>query len=282
MKAKQALLALLALTSTRSGTIIAQALPTTQPAYLTIVREEVKLGRDAEHTRIEAGWPAAFAKAKSPSSYLALASLTGQDEVWFTIPFASNAAVAEELKRQDADPVLSAELARLARADAEVLTGHTVVQAVARPDLTIGAFPVVAKQRFWQITTFRVKPGHRADFEAAAKVYGAAAQRAEPKTSYRVYELIAGAPGLCFFVFSSLESYAQFDDLRAAADKTAQGFTAEERAALDKFSSEGLLSSETNRFRLDPAMSYVSAETRAQDPAFWMPKKQVARATTQP
>src|SRR2546430_8630961 len=44
---------------------------------------------------------AAFAKAKSPSSYLALASLTGPDEVWFTIPFASNAAVAEEFKRQE-------------------------------------------------------------------------------------------------------------------------------------------------------------------------------------
>ena len=282
MKVRLSLLPLLTLASLRVGTLAAQALPTTQPAYLTIVREEVKLGRGVEHTRIEAGWPAAFAKAKSPSSYLALASLTGPDEVWFTIPFASNAAVAEEFKRQDADPVLSAELARLARADAEVLTGHTVVQAVARPDLTIGAFPDVAKQRFWQITTFRVKPGHRADFEAAAKAYGVAAQRAEPKTSYRMYELIAGAPGLTFFVFSSVESYAQFDDLRAAGDKTAQGFTAEERATLQKFSTEGLVSSETNRFRLDPAMSYVSRETRAQDPAFWMPKKQVARATTQP
>ena len=282
MKVRLPLLPLLTLASLRVGTLAAQALPTTQPAYLTIVREEVKLGRGAEHTRIEAGWPAAFAKAKAPSSYLALASLTGPDEVWFTIPFASNAAVAEEFKRQDADPVLSAELARLARADAEVLTGHTVVQAVARPDLTIGAFPDVAKQRFWQITTFRVKPGHRADFEAAAKAYGVAAQRAEPKTSYRMYELIAGAPGLTFFVFSSLESYGQFDDLKAAGDKTAQGFTAEERAALQKFSAEGLVSSETNRFRLDPAMSYVSRETRAQDPAFWMPKKQVARATTQP
>src|SRR5213594_1688693 len=220
---------LLALVSSGVGTASAQALPTTQPAYLTIVHEEVKLGRGAEHTRIEAGWPAAFAKAKSPSSYLALVSLTGRDEVWFTIPFASNAAVAEELKRQDADPVLSAELARLARADAEVLTGHTVVQAVARPDLTTGAFPDVAKQRFWQITTFHVRPGHRPDFEAAAKAYGAAAQRTEPKTSYRVYEMIAGAPGPTFFVFSSLESYAQFDELRAAADKTAQGFTVEER-----------------------------------------------------
>jgi len=109
-----------------------------------------------------------------------------------------------------------------------------------------------------------------------------ASQRAEPKTSYRVYELIAGAPGPIFFVFSSVESYAHFDDMRAAHDKTAQGFTAEERATLQKFSAEGLLSEETHRFRLDPAMSYVSQETRAQDPAFWMPKKQVARATTQP
>src|SRR5256884_644893 len=141
----------------------------------------MNLERGAEHTRIEAGWPAAFTRAKSPSSYLALVSLTGRDEVWFTIPFASNAAVAEEFKRQDADPVLSAELARLARADAEVLTGHTVVQAVARPDLTTGAFPDVAKQRFWQITTLRVKPGHRPEFEAAATANGASAQRAGPK-----------------------------------------------------------------------------------------------------
>jgi len=282
MNPKLSLPVLLALASSGTGTAVAQALPTTQPAYLTIVREEVKLGRGAEHTRIEAGWPAAFTRAKSPSSYLALVSLTGRDEVWFTIPFASNAAVAEELKRQDADPVLSAELARLARADADVLTGHTVVQAVARPDLTTGAFPDVAKQRFWQIRTFHVRPGHRADFEAAAKVYGSAAQRAGTKTSYRVYELIAGAPAPIFFAFSSVESYANFDDLKAAGDKTAQGLTAEEHAALQKFSAEGLLSSETHRFRLDPAMSYVSPETRAQDPAFWMPKKQVARATTQP
>ena len=34
-------------------------LPTSQPGLLTIIREEVKLGRSAEHERIEAGWPAA-------------------------------------------------------------------------------------------------------------------------------------------------------------------------------------------------------------------------------
>src|SRR2546430_12783843 len=106
--------------------------------------------------------------------------------------------------------------------------------------------------------------------------------RRPPRSTLFPYTTLFRSPGPIFFVFSSVESYAHFDDMRAAHDKTAQGFTAEERATLQKFSAEGLLSEETHRFRLDPAMSYVSQETRAQDPAFRMPKKHVARATTQP
>jgi hypothetical protein len=55
---------------------------------------------------------------------------------------------------------------------------------------------------------------------------------------------------------------------------------AEEGAALEKFSKEGLLNVETNRFRLDPVQSYVSKEVRASDPAFWMPRRATPRATT--
>ncbi len=56
---------------------LAQGLPKSQPKLLTIVREEVKVGRAAEHARHEAGWPAAYEKAKSPDYYLALSSITG-------------------------------------------------------------------------------------------------------------------------------------------------------------------------------------------------------------
>ena len=51
-----------------------------------------------------------------------------------------------------------------------------------------------------------------------------------------------------------------------------QGPTFEERTTLNKFSAEATLSTITNRFRLDPAQSYVNPETRQKDPAFWMPK----------
>src|SRR3989441_12647696 len=127
-----------------------QALPTSQPALITIYREQVKLGRGTEHARIEAGWPAAFAKAKSPNYYLAMTSLTGASEAWFIIPYASNAVAAAEMKLEESDTTLAAELQRLSRADAEVLTNAQSIQAVARPDLSYGAFPSLAKQRFWE------------------------------------------------------------------------------------------------------------------------------------
>ena len=47
------------------STAPAQGLPKTQPKLLTITREEVKIGRNEEHSKHEAGWPAAYEKAKS-------------------------------------------------------------------------------------------------------------------------------------------------------------------------------------------------------------------------
>ncbi len=101
---------------------LAQALPTSQPNMITIVREEVKLGRDADHAKVEAGWPAAYAKANSPDYYLAMTSMTGAPEAWYITAYASHAAIGDSLKREDSDAVLTAELARLRRADADVIS----------------------------------------------------------------------------------------------------------------------------------------------------------------
>src|SRR2546422_2088539 len=132
MNPKLSLFALPALLVTGVGTALAQALPTSQPALIQIFREQVKLGRAAEHARIEAGWPAAFAKAKSPNHYLAMTSLTGASEAWFIVPYASNAVAADEMKLEESDTTLAAELQRLSRADAEVLNDSRSIQAVAR------------------------------------------------------------------------------------------------------------------------------------------------------
>ena len=261
---------------------IAQTLPTSQPNMITIVREEVKLGRDADHAKLEAGWPAAYQKAKSPDYYLAMTSMTGAPEAWYVTPYASHAAIGDTFKREDGDAVLTAELTRLRRADADLISSVRVLQARARTDLSYGAYPDLAKQRFFEVTWFRVRPGHEQQFEAAGKAYGAATKRAAGNSAYRVYEVVAGVPGPTYLIISSFAAYGEFDQLMTDGDKIMKGLNTEEGMALQKFMLEGVVNVETQRFRVDPVQSYVPKETRAQDPAFWMPKKAApAKTTTQ-
>jgi hypothetical protein len=250
------------------GAAIAQTLPTTQPSMLLIVIEDIKIGHGAEHMMTESGWPAAYERAKSPDSYLALASMTGSPQVWFVSPYDSNRAMGDSFKRDDEDPVLSAELSRLSRLDAEHLTGLSFLHAVARPDLSKGAFPDVGQHRFWEISVFRGEPGSGAAFEGAAKAYGAAAGRAAPDTAYRIYEVIAGMPSPTYLIFGSVPSFADFDKTMADDMATFKAMTAEERAAIEK-ATTAMEKIETQRFRLSPEMSYVPVEVRAQDPEFW-------------
>jgi hypothetical protein len=254
-----------------AATALAQGLPKTQPKLLTVIREEVKIGRNEEHSKHESGWPAAFDKAKSTDYYIAMTSMTGPNEAWYVIPSESHAAFGESMKRQDKDPVLSAELARLALADAQYINGARTIQAVANPELSVGDFQDVSKVRFLEISVVRVHMGHETQFEDAAKAYAAARKRAELKAGYRVYRVIAGMPTPAYLVFASAEDYGEFDQKLAAGMATYKEANSEEKSAL-KVGGEAIISWEANRFRVDPRQSYVPKETRESDPEFWMPK----------
>ena len=266
-----------ALLCASAATALAQTLPTSQPNILQIYREEVMVGHSADHAKVEAGWPVAFEKAKSPFSYIALVSLTGPAEAWFVIPYQSHQAMADAMKAES-EPALAASLERLSKADAEHIASTRSILAMGRKDLSYGAYPETAKQRFYEVTIFRVRPGHERGFEAAAKAYGSAAGRGAPGTSYRVYEVLAGMPSPTYIVFSSVTSFGAFDKMMADGEAMMKAATEEERNILQKFSAEDLINSENIRLRLDPVMSYVPKEVRAQDPAFWLPRPAVAPA----
>jgi hypothetical protein len=245
----------------------AQDLPKTQPKFLTIIREEVKVGRNADHARHEAGWPAAFEKAKSPDYYLALTSVTGPNEACYLIPSESSAAIGERMKREAADPVLSAELERLAAGDAEFVHSVRSAQAVARPDWNVGSFPDLAKVRFLLITRFQVAPGQWLRFDALAKAYRAARERVDSKIGYRLYEVLHGLPAQTFMAVTSVESYGEFDTSLAEHWAAIQKATPEEAALFAK--QDMIVHQEAAVFRVDPKQSYVSNKVRATDPEFW-------------
>jgi hypothetical protein len=253
--------------------VLAQGLPTTQPPFLRVIREDVKPGRSAEHARHEMGWPAAFEKAGSTDYYLAMESLTN-NEAWYVIPSASFAAMGEAMARERG-PALAAEMDRLSKLDGDMLNGARTVWLRARPELSHGAYPDLGKQRFWEVTIFRMRPGGEPAFANVAKAYNDSAAKAGVSPVYRVYEVMAGMPAPTFFIFSSVASFAEFDKRFADGQATMQAWTDAE--AGKKFD-ESLVNSESFRLRLSPEMSYVSKEVRAADADFWMPKKAMAAA----
>jgi hypothetical protein len=245
---------------------LAQTMPTSQPDVVGIQIEEIKVGHGEDHRITESLWPAALARAKSAFPDIALSSMSGKPEVWFVAPFESHAKVAESM--EEGGQALADELSRIAKVDSEHLSGFRSLHLAARKDLSHGPFPETAKQRFYEITTFQLRPGGEAAFEAAAKAYGAAAGRAAPGVSYRVYQVMAGMSSPTYLVFSSTTSFAEFDKMLADGMATMKAMTPQEQEAIQKSDAQSI-TIETNRYRLDPDMSYVPQSVRDQDPKFW-------------
>jgi hypothetical protein len=256
-------------------------LPTSQPPVLQIFREEVKFGHDADHEAVEAGWPAVFAKAKSPTTYVALTSITGPTEAWFLEPYGSWKAVGDERNANNANTALSAELQRLQRADAMHVSTSRALHLIGRPDLSAGTFPSVASVRFYEIEWFRVRPGHEQEFEQVAKTFRAAYSKAAPQSSYRIYQLVAGGPGPAYLLFQSYGTLADLDKAQALGQTVMAALSADDQHAVQKFETEGMINSETQRFAVNGPMSYVDQATISQDPSFWRPKKPAVKKEAQ-
>jgi len=243
-------------------------LPTSQPGRLVIIREQLKPGVGAAHTRNEAGWPAAFAKAGSKDYYLGISSMTGPLEAWFLVPFASYAAEAASMKQMSGDPVLSAELDRLSMADGEFLTGITTIQAMARPDLTLGTFPDIGKVRYFEIMLFSVSQGHEGEMDKIMKTYAGVRKRVSPDAAYRVYMVVAGMPDPTYIVMQSVGDYADFDRTSAEHAKVFEAATPEELKIFEEWG-HVVEKSVINKFSVDAKMSYVPQAVRDSDPDFW-------------
>jgi hypothetical protein len=255
-----------------AASTFAQTMPTAQPKFIHVYRESLKPGRAADHAKWEAGWPVAFEKAGAKTVYLALSTLTGPQEVWFIAPFASQAAFGESLAAESS-PALAPELERLSKGDGEFLSEVSAFEAMARPELSQGQFPDMSGVRFYEVMSLRVKIGYEGEWNAAMEAYKAAAAKASPDASWRTYQAVAGAPGGTYFIMSSHSSFADFDKLEARNPGIWQAIPAEQLSAMGKFFKEGVVSIVTQRFKVEPSMSYVDAATKAKDPAFWGAKK---------
>jgi hypothetical protein len=263
-----------------TSSLLAQtpAAPGGPPKVLQIFREEVKPGKSVAHEKWETGWPRAFAKANWPTRYLAITSLTGPSEAWFLTGHESFAAWEKDRQNLDKATALKAEDDRLSAGDGEFLSAHRSIVAAFREDLSNKPNITLGKMRYFRIVTYRVRPGHDADFTDAVKIVREAYEKAKVDLPWAVYQIVSGMPGPTFLVLVPMKSLEEIDAAQARS-KTIQEAEGEENGKkLQKLASDGYLNTESNIYAFSPKMSYVAPEVASADPDFWTPKSAAAPA----
>ncbi|MCC6318776.1 MAG: hypothetical protein IT361_13930 [Gemmatimonadaceae bacterium] len=275
---RHASLVLAGLCLTGSTVLLAQARPApSRPQEMTIIIEVEKVGHQSAHARLEADWSAANSRAGYAGQYLGIVRNTGTRELWWLSGFGSN----EERARNAMDnstPRLNAVAERFEALDAAHTDAVRTVIATLRPDLSSGEPADITKARMIEVTRWRIRSGHDAAFAEAAKRYFGIAARAGVQFQTAFYEVSAGEPAGTYIGLTAIQSAAHFDRAQADAAKVYAAFSAEDNTELTRFLREGVMSTETHRFQIDPNISVLPDAWIATDPGFWTPSwKKVAR-----
>jgi hypothetical protein len=253
-----------------ASTLAAQAMA--PPPYLQIFQEQIKVGRAGAHSTIESGWPRAFAKAKIPNHYIAMTTIYGPPEAWFSGGARSIAEIEQQNQAIEKAPGLNRELDRLSQADAANLSGYRAVLARYHPELSNGPDINPAEMRVWEVLIFTIRPGGEGSFAEAAKLYRSTVESAKATMPWATYEVMSGMPGPTFLVFVPHKTLAEIDPATGPMAAIEKSMTQE---TMKKFGdlAQGYSSVENRIFAVSPEMSYPRPEWVGQDPAFWAPKR---------
>jgi len=243
------------------------------PKVLTVFREVLKPGKAGMvHEKSESAFVQAFTKAKWPTHYLAVTSLSGKPRALFFVGYDSFAALEKDNQATEKNAALSAALDRASMADGELLSEAEGLTLVYRPDQSLRADSLqIAHMRYFDITVFHVKPGHEKDWDEAVKLVTPAYEKM-PEAHWATFEAAYGAPSGTYAIFTPMKSLDEVDKAYAR-DKdfmAAMGEAGMKR--LSELSAAAIASSESNLFQFAPKMSYVSDDWVKADPDFWKPK----------
>jgi hypothetical protein len=266
------------------GTAGAQEMPG-PPKVLVIQREVLKPGRaGATHLKTESAFVQAMTAAKWPTHYFALESQSGVSRALFLIGYPSFAAWEKDNADTAKNATLSAAFDRAALADGEQLTEYSSGVFLYNEEGSLRANVDIAHMRYFEISQFRVRPGHEKDWNELVKMYKSGYDKAVPNGHWALFQSMYGMEnGGLYLVFNPMKSLAEVDESMGDSKKFEAAMGEAGMKRLSELSAACIESSQTNLFQFNPKMSYPAEEWIKADPGFWAPKMAMAaKKTTTP
>lgn len=237
------------------------------PDILQIYRDPVKPGKMPEYTKIEGEAAQACSRANT-WPYLTLQAVTGPEEVWFISGFESYAAMEKSAEPFARNGVLSAELAHIMEAKANLVSDPRTVFLRYRDDLSHNHGLVRPQTRFFTVTVVRVQQGHEREYEDSQRLLKGVRERAAAADNRAVYQVVSGMPQNIYVTFSPQHSFREAGetlDGLVDLDDLDDGVRGRVRDLL----ATSVASTETFIFAISPPMSNPAGEWIADDPEFW-------------
>jgi len=245
---------------------------TPPPKVLLVMREFIKPGRGgAVHEKAESAFVQAFARAKWPTHYFAASAMTGKPRVLFLVGFDSFEAWEKDNQATQKNAALSAALDRAAAADGENLDGYDTSVLVYNEEQSLRAPVDIAHMRYFEIYLYRLRPGHRHEWDELAKLVKTGYEKVEG-VHWATYEADYGQEGTTLVIFVPLKSASEIDKGFTDDKQFATNLGEDGLKKLGELEAASVEFSQRNLFQFTPSMSYPRDEWIKADPDFWKPK----------
>jgi hypothetical protein len=258
-----------------SCTVAAQDKPQASssiPKVLGITREYTKPGKAGMvHDKAESAFVQAMARAKWPTHYIGMTSLSGKQRALFLTQYESFEAWEKDNQATAKNAALSASLDRAGMADGELLDSIDQGFFVFNEELSLRPRPDLSQMRYLDISAYHVRPGHNKDWNDIVKMVKNAYEKAVPEAHWGVFAQYYGGEGGTYLVLTARKSLSEID--RGLLDsKQFQAAMGEDgMKKLDELVSVAIESSLHNLFAFNPRMSYVADDWITSNPDFWKP-----------
>jgi hypothetical protein len=248
------------------------------PKVLQITREFIKPGKSgAVHDRSESSFVQAMARAKFPTHYIAMNSLSGKTRALYLTSYPSFAAWQKDNDTIDKNSALSAELDRASVADGELLDSMDEFVLYYDEDTSYRPNPDLTNARYMEVSSFHVRQGHDHDWTELAKMVIAAHQKAGTSAHWATYEMAYGG-GDEYVILSADKSMADIDQGFAEGKEFEAAMGEDGMKKFRELVTATIESSDSELFAINPRQSYAPDEWIKGNPDFWKPKPVAAPA----
>lgn len=249
------------------------------PKVLQITREFTKPGKaGAVHDRAESAFVQAMARAKWPTNYIGMTSLTGKQRALFLTRFDSFEAWEKDNAGVAKNTSLASAMDRAGFNDGDLLESMDQAVFYFRESMSLRPMADISKMRYLDITAFKIRGGKGREWEELVKLAKEGYAKGDPDAHWGVFELVYGGDSGTYLVLTARKSLAEVDHGFAVEKQVNAAFGEANGKKMDELFASCVESVQSQLFAFNPSMSYPSEEWIKSDPDFWKAKSQATMA----